>query len=175
MPSGGCRHGRRGSQARVHARWRRPDLWSLKRWRAAIYRRLLVHTRPYDGIVEVVRTLGMSRTLALLTNKPEAPSLRLLQAFDLAGSFRRIIGGDSGVTRKPDPAGLLAVMSEFGVGPRHTWLVGDSMIDIDRAPGGRAMCVTLMVWSAAADLDGTEALVQRRPNSRDHQDVRTGE
>jgi len=136
---------------------------ALARFREIYDRRLLVHTRPYDGIVDVVRTLGMSRTLAVLTNKPEAPSIRLLQAFELAGAFRRVVGGDSGVARKPDPAGLQSVMSEFGVGPRHTWLVGDSMIDVETARrAGVRMCVALYGFGqlrGGLDLDGTEALV----------------
>jgi phosphoglycolate phosphatase len=136
---------------------------ALARFRDIYDRRLLVHTRPYDGIVEVVRTLGMSRTLALLTNKPEAPSIRLLEAFDLAGSFRRVVGGDSDVARKPDPAGLQALMTEFGVGPRHTWLVGDSMIDVETARrAGVRMCVALYGFGqlrGELDLDGTEAVV----------------
>ena len=119
-----------------------PD--ALNRFRGIYDRRLLLHTRPYNGIERVVRVLGMRHTLAVLTNKPAAPSERLLEAFGLASFFRRVIGGDSTFARKPDPEGLRALMSEFGSGPRHTWLVGDSMIDVETARrAGARMCVAL--------------------------------
>jgi phosphoglycolate phosphatase len=87
------------------------------------------------------RTLG---PLAVLTNKPDAPTLALLEAFGLLSSFRRVIGGDSPYPRKPDPAGLRALMTEFGTTPESTWLVGDSMIDVETARrAGTRMCVVL--------------------------------
>ena len=92
-----------------------PD--ALRRFREIYDRRLLVHTRPYDGIEEVVSRMAERHPLAVLTNKPEAPSRRLLDAFGLARHFRRVIGGDSGPARKPDPAGLHALMAEFGTAP----------------------------------------------------------
>ena len=138
-----------------------PD--ALSRFREIYDRRLLLHTQPYDGIEDVVRQLGMQHTLAVLTNKPTPPSVRLLEAFGLAASFRRVIGGDGDVARKPDPAGLRALMSEFGSGPRHTWLIGDSMIDVDTARrAGTRMCVALYGFGQLRGelvLDGTEATV----------------
>jgi phosphoglycolate phosphatase len=137
---------------------------ALARFREIYDRRLVIHTRPYEGVVDVVRELGMSHTLAVLTNKPEAPSVRLLETFGLASSFRRVIGGDSNFPRKPDPSGLQALMSEFGRGPRHTWFVGDSMIDVET--GRRAevrLCVALYGFGqlrGELQLDGTESVVR---------------
>src|SRR5688572_22661880 len=71
-----------------------PD--ALKRFREIYDTRLLRHTRPYEGIPEIVDSLAAEHVLAVLTNKPEAPSRRLLEAFGLAPRFREVIGGDSG-------------------------------------------------------------------------------
>ena len=126
-----------------------PD--ALQRFREIYDRRLLLHTRPYEGIEDVVRELGMQHTLAVLTNKPAQPSVRLLEAFGMSASFRRVIGGDSPLSRKPDPAGLRALMNEFGSGPRHTWLIGDSMIDVETSRrAGTRMCVALYGFGQAA-------------------------
>src|ERR1043165_4483525 len=76
-----------------------PD--ALTRFREIYDRRLLIHTRPYDGIETAVRKISQTATLAVLTNKPEAPSRRLLDAFKLASYFPSVIGGDSGPPRKP--------------------------------------------------------------------------
>ena len=117
---------------------------ALGRFREIYDRRLLVHTRPYDGIAEAVNRLSRIGPLAVLTNKPDAPSRRLLDAFELSGYFQQVIGGDSEFARKPDPEGLRALMKQFGSGPADTWLIGDSMIDVQTARNaGTRMCVAL--------------------------------
>jgi phosphoglycolate phosphatase len=139
-----------------------PD--ALQRFRDIYDRRLLIHTRPYEGIPDLIHTLNRTHTLAVLTNKPEAPSLRLLEAFDLAAAFRRVIGGDSAWPRKPDPAGLRALMGEFGATPAATVLVGDSMIDVRTARAAAVrMCVALYGFGQLRGelvLDGREMTVQ---------------
>lgn len=106
---------------------------ALRRFRASYDRRLLVHTRPYDGIADVVRRASARARLAVLTNKPDQPTRRLLEAFDLATSFTWVIGGDTAFPRKPDPAALRYLMSEAGTTPAETLFVGDSMIDVETA------------------------------------------
>ena len=121
---------------------REPD--ALARFREIYDRRLLVHTRPYPRIPDVVRELAEGNVLAVLTNKPEVPSRRLLEAFDLDRHFRYVTGGDSGAARKPDPAGLEALMRDCGASPGRTWLVGDSMIDVETGRrAGVRICVAL--------------------------------
>jgi len=117
-----------------------PD--ALARFLSIYNRRLLIHTQLYDGIREVVEAAASRAALAVLTNKPEAPSRQLLDAFGLSSYFRWVIGGDSGFPRKPDPAGLLHLISASGASPTTTLFVGDSMIDVytARAAGARA-CV----------------------------------
>lgn len=137
---------------------------ALQRFRDIYDRRLLIHTRPYPGIEATVKTLASSARLAVLTNKPEAPSRRLLDAFDLAPYFGRVIGGDSGYPRKPDPSGLLALVDEAGVAPSETWMVGDSMIDVATARRANVrMCVALYGFGQLRGelvLDGTERTVR---------------
>ena len=119
-----------------------PD--ALPRFLEIYGRRLLVHTRPYDGIPNAIARLSASHTLAVLTNKPGEPSRRLLDAFGLTPHFRRIVGGDSEFPRKPDPAGLRALMDEQGASASDTWFVGDSMIDVETARrAGVRLCVVL--------------------------------
>jgi phosphoglycolate phosphatase len=110
-----------------------PIAEALQRFRASYDRHLLVHTRPYDGIAAVVRTASARARLAVLTNKPDQPTRRLLEAFDLAASFTWVIGGDTAFPRKPDPAALRYLMSEARTTPAETLFVGDSMIDIETA------------------------------------------
>jgi len=115
---------------------------ALARFREIYDRRLLVHTRPYAGIVDGVGELSAAATLAVLTNKPEAPARRILEAFGLAGRFAGILGGDGRFARKPDPEGLRHLMRESSASPGETLLVGDSAIDVETARrAGVGLCL----------------------------------
>ena len=85
---------------------------ALDRFRAIYDRRLFEHTRPYPGIDVVVRDAAAGAALAMLSNKPEAPSRRLLEAFDLSRWFRWVVGGDGPFPRKPDPAAVAFLMAQ---------------------------------------------------------------
>jgi phosphoglycolate phosphatase len=95
--------------------------------------RLLDTTRPYPGMVETVAALGATRRNVVLTNKPEEPSRQILRGLDMGDLFRDVIGGDSPYGRKPDPAGLLALVERAGVTVRETMMVGDSPVDLETA------------------------------------------
>jgi phosphoglycolate phosphatase len=127
----------------LKAAGRRPETEeALHRFRAIYDRRLLNHTKPYDGVVDAVRDASALAALGVLTNKPAEPTHRLLASFGLAPLFRWVIGGDSGVPRKPDPAGLKQMMQHAGASADETLLVGDSMIDVLTArAAGVQICV----------------------------------
>ena len=115
---------------------------AFERFRTIYDAHLLNHTRPYDGITDVVAETARSAVAALLTNKPEAPSRRLLDAFDFSRHMRWVVGGDSGFARKPDPAGLRHLMAVAGATSSRTLLVGDSIVDVETAQqAGAAICL----------------------------------
>jgi phosphoglycolate phosphatase len=90
-------------------------------------------TRAYPGVPEMLAALGRSYPLALLSNKGEALSNKVLEGLGLAGHFREILGGDSLPTRKPDPAGLRLLARKLGVPVRRLLLVGDTWVDAETA------------------------------------------
>lgn len=135
---------------------------ALARFRAIYDRRLVVHTRPYEGIPDLVRSCAGRASLAVLTNKPEQPSRRLLEAFDLAGAFAQVIGGDSDFPRKPDPAGLIHLMSLAGAGPAGTLLVGDSPIDLETGRrAGVPVCIARYGFGASGSMTGAAWAIDR--------------
>jgi len=105
--------------------------------------RLLAHTRLYDGTREALDALASDATLAILTNKPQRPTERILDGLGIASFFRWVVGGDTPHGRKPDPAGLLHLMSLAQAGAADTVMVGDSAIDLRtaRAAGTRVCLV----------------------------------
>jgi phosphoglycolate phosphatase len=115
---------------------------ALDRFLAIYAERMLVHTRPYAGVSEALTMAASRGSLAVLTNKPQALSRRLLDAFNLSRAFTWLVGGDGPFPRKPDPAGLLHLISAAGASPATTLMVGDSMIDVETARrAGAAVCV----------------------------------
>ena len=105
--------------------------------------RLTEHTIPYDGMVDLLRELHGRLPLAVLTNKPQRATDRLLEALGLRAFFQHVIGGDTAHGRKPDPAALLHLCAELGVAPAEAVLIGDSPIDLHtaRAAGTQVILV----------------------------------
>jgi phosphoglycolate phosphatase len=104
---------------------------ALSRFLAIYDRRLLDHTVPYPGMRETLALLASRARFAVLTNKPLAPTTRLLDALKLSSFFDEVIGGDGPHGRKPDPTGLLALAAPHPTHP--ALLVGDSPIDAETA------------------------------------------
>ena len=80
-----------------------PD--ALERFLSHYDARLLDTTRPYAGMVETVSALRATCRLAVLTNKPERPTMRILEGLQMDALFSDAIGGDSPHGRKPRPRG----------------------------------------------------------------------
>ena len=121
-----------------------PPVDALDRFLAVYDERLLVHTRAYPGIPEVLAALHHRLPLAVLTNKPRGATREILEGLDLARYFEQdaIIGGDGPFPRKPDPAGLRHLADRAGVSPADTLLVGDSLVDLKTA-GAAASSICL--------------------------------
>ena len=121
-------------------------------------------TRPYPGVPETIDALAGVAPMAVLTNKPTGASRKILAQCGLERHFCEVIGGDGPWRRKPDPEGLLYLVSAAGATPGETWMVGDSMVDLRtaHAAGTRACLVRYGFGFATFDaglLRGGEAFV----------------
>jgi phosphoglycolate phosphatase len=105
-------------------------------------------TRPYCGIDELLAEMASRLPLALVTNKPERFSRRIVEHLGWGGRFDPLIGGDTLPARKPQPAGLQAVCARHGVAPAELLLVGDSRIDAQTATAAGSALV-LVAWGYA--------------------------
>jgi phosphoglycolate phosphatase len=95
----------------------------------------LDHTTVYPGIPEALAAIrssanGTPRKLAVLTNKPVNPSRVIVEALGLGQYFSQVYGGNSFVTKKPDPEGARKLLEEHGVTPEQAAIVGDSHVDV---------------------------------------------
>jgi phosphoglycolate phosphatase len=98
-------------------------------------------TYVYDGITESLDVIRASRNgdalgadsplrMAVLSNKPVVPSRGIVDALGLGQYFFQVYGGNSFHTKKPDPAGVEALLQESGARPQETVIIGDSDVDI---------------------------------------------
>ena len=107
---------------------------ALARFLALYVDRLTNHTHLYPGAADTVAALASGGVaMSVLTNKPLAPTLRLLDHFGLADRFVQCVGGDGPLGRKPEPAGLLSLMAQASATGADTLMVGDSWVDIETA------------------------------------------
>lgn len=94
----------------------------------------LEHTQPYPGVREMIEQVSADgHRLAVLTNKPVRISRDIITALSLDPYFGWIYGGDSFTQKKPDPIGIATLLSDSGSPPAHTWMIGDSAVDIQTA------------------------------------------
>lgn len=117
--------------------------------------RLLDQTQLYPGILAALDALEPLVPLAVLTNKPLAPSQRLLEALGVRRYFVEVIGGDGPWPRKPDPAGLLALRPHAAGGPLV--MVGDSPVDAETAARAGAAFVLAQYGFGAAKFTASAA------------------
>ena len=116
-----------------------PD--ALDRFLALYDERLVAHTAPYDGVAGMLEALHSRLPLAVLTNKPQRATDRLLDALGLARFFDHVLGGDTRFGRKPGAGGLLELARRTGIPPAATAIVGDSPIDLETARAAGCACV----------------------------------
>ena len=106
---------------------------------------LLDETTVYPGTADALRKLrALGYKLGVVTNKPQKFTDAILRGFGLNGYFTVVIGGDSGLPLKPDPAALFSVLEQCGVQPSPlSWIIGDHHADLEagrRAGLSRCFC-----------------------------------
>jgi phosphoglycolate phosphatase len=91
-------------------------------------------TQLYPGVREsLVQLHEAGMQLAVLTNKPVRISEAIMNYFELGPMLFRIYGGNSFERKKPDPIGIDTLRAETGAAPEETWMVGDSIVDMQTA------------------------------------------
>lgn len=100
-------------------------------------------TVPYPGVRETLARLADYRK-AVISNKRESLSKKLLEELDLAEYFDVVLGSDSVEEKKPSPKPLLKVLGSFSLRPGESVIVGDSNLDIEagRAAGMKTIAVS---------------------------------
>ena len=99
-------------------------------------------TKPYAGVLETIRNLGENGVkLAVLTNKDQGFSVRIVEHYFGKDTFELIWGAMPGRPIKPDPAALYELLAQLSVRPDEAVFVGDSGVDMDVAKAANVASV----------------------------------
>jgi len=125
----------------------------------------LDNTYVYHGIKEALNLIIGGRNgaaagslkMAVLSNKPVGPSRGIVDALGLGPYFFQVYGGNSFHTKKPDPAGVQALLQESGVEAKQTVIIGDSDVDIITARNAGTYSVAVTYGLAPHTLEDVTA------------------
>ena len=92
------------------------------------------HTRPYEGVIELLAELRRrSVRLAVLSNKPDDTTAASVEALLPGGAFEIVRGAGDAFPLKPDPAGALAIAAGMDIPPAEFAYLGDTATDMKTA------------------------------------------
>lgn len=92
-----------------------------------------VFTKPYPGIVEMLRALRQAgMKVGINSNKYDA-ALQNLCRIHFDGLYDYASGECETTPRKPDPTAALRIMAAVGAAPEETIYIGDSGVDLTTA------------------------------------------
>lgn len=122
------------------------------------------HTRLFENAENILRQLKSDGwTIALASNKPEAPCKAILTKLGVADLFAIIAGGNSFEVKKPDGRFLRFVLDQLGFDKSTDTaiMVGDHANDVDaaRAADIHAIAVAMEVDDGRARSLGADAVV----------------
>ena len=104
-------------------------------------------TRPYDGIVELLRTLkDHGVKTAVVSNKSDSNVRALVSRF-FDGLFDDSIGSMEGVARKPAPDMVNMALDRLGVPKEDAVYIGDSEVDLNTARNSLIDMITV-TWAS---------------------------
>lgn len=89
-------------------------------------------TELYPGVAHCLTTMtAKGLRLGICTNKPERPTMAVLDHLGIMGTFDAVVGGDTTPVRKPDPRPLRETIARMGT--TQVVFVGDSEVDAETA------------------------------------------
>jgi 2-phosphoglycolate phosphatase len=127
-----------GSAAVLRVGFPDADLQQFEKLRARLlqlYRANIAReTRPFPGFDAVLAQLDAHRIpWGIITNKPSAFTLPLLQQLGLYERASCVLSGDSLPVIKPDPLPLITASQKIGLAPNRCLYLGDALRDAQAA------------------------------------------
>ena len=128
---------------------------ALTRYRAHYRQHCLDATRPYPGVLDLLRRLASDRVIAVATNKPTAFAEQVVEGLGLGRFVHTIVGPERAGCRKPDADFLRQTLALVGREPGEAVMIGDSPTDV--AAGHQAGTAAIAVLWGYRDRQQLEA------------------
>jgi len=115
----------------------------IKRFLAYYSEHLIDYSSVYPHVRETLEKLNGYKK-AVISNKKENLSMKLLDKLGLLKHFNLVIGSDTTSERKPSPIPVIHVFTKLGIDPHESIIVGDSNYDIEagKKAGIKTVAVT---------------------------------
>ena len=92
----------------------------------------LDQTRLYPAVAATLEALqSRGYAMAVVTNKPERVSRRILEGLGVAKRFGSVVGGNTCAHKKPHPEPLFKACGDLSCEPKRGLMVGDSRVDVE--------------------------------------------
>lgn len=111
----------------------------------------------YEQVPEILEKLHRTMKIGIVTTKKHYRIDDILRKFSAQGLVDLIIGSDDVKVPKPDPEGLLNMISRFGVQKRDVLYVGDSPVDAKAAQSAR-VDFTAVLTGTTTDFSGYDSV-----------------
>lgn len=100
------------------------------------------HSHLFSGALETLTELRHEGfRLGVCTNKPAAPTKKLLEYLQVADLFDAVLGADALSVRKPDPDHLHETVRRAGGHSQRAVMIGDSEVDLATARAAGVPCI----------------------------------
>ena len=135
----------------------------------ALYREIfrencMYRVRPYEGIPELLATLKVQHVkIAVLSNKPHAETVNVVETLYGKGYFDVIEGQKEGLAIKPSPDGVFRILERLSLGAEDLLYLGDTATDMKTGKGAGAFTVgALSGFRDRAELEegGADAVIE---------------
>lgn len=102
-----------------------------------------IHTKPYDGITELIRTLKEAGYItAVVSNKQDKAVQDLCDTY-FKNLFDVSVGEITGIPRKPAPDSINKIIKDYKLDKKEVVYIGDSEVDIQTAKNASIDCITV--------------------------------
>jgi phosphoglycolate phosphatase len=128
---------------------------------------LIDNTTAYPGVRDTLQALkGFKK--AVISNKREELSTRVLRDLGLLHYLDLIVGSDTTPERKPSPVPINHVLKKLDVSPDRAAIVGDSNYDIEAGKAAHILTIGVTYGYRSVDfLEGADFIIDRMPELLD--------
>jgi phosphoglycolate phosphatase len=100
------------------------------------------HTRAYPDVEETLRALTGYKK-AVVSNKREALTRKILKELNLSQYFKYILGSDTLAEKKPSPLPIRYLIEKEHLSSDEVVMIGDSEIDIQTGKNAAVVCIAV--------------------------------